>query len=169
MRWSISLLKKSEAPSAIKAWCKKMWTQYKKNPKIWFSDNGGEFVNNELQAWAHQEGLRWDLTTAYTPEQNGIAESTNKVILNKARAMIIGSGCLEALWCFAMDYACYVTNRLANKTTKKILFQDFEEDLEAGAIEVDLTNIRVFGCRAYRNTPKENRQLSRKFALRGEF
>ncbi|KAK4619720.1 hypothetical protein CLAFUW4_11127 [Fulvia fulva] len=69
-----------------------MWNFYKKTPKIWFSDQGGEFDNKELAREAQAEDIRWEFSAPYTPEQNGIAEASNKVVVNKARAMMIDSG-----------------------------------------------------------------------------
>ncbi|UJO24272.1 uncharacterized protein CLAFUR5_13429 [Fulvia fulva] len=125
-----------------------MWKFYKKTPKIWFSDQGGEFNNKELAREAQAEGIRWDFSGPYTPEQNGIAEASNKVVH------------------FAMKHSCYITNRLYNLTTKRIPIQDFEEDLGLGVREVDLSNIRRFACKAFRSL--DNKQDSAKFMPRAE-
>jgi len=49
-------------------------------------------VNHELINMAQQYGMRWDLSAAYTLEQNGVAESSNKVVVTRARSMLIDSG-----------------------------------------------------------------------------
>ena len=104
-RWAICCKLKSHVPQLVKQWTTKTFNQYRKMVKIWFSDRGGEFDNNELIAFCEREGLRWDFSAPYTPEQNGIAESSNKVILNKAKAMLIDSGIPLPLWSFAVAHA----------------------------------------------------------------
>ncbi|KJX96368.1 hypothetical protein TI39_contig644g00003 [Zymoseptoria brevis] len=165
-RWAIFCKLKSQAAQIIKKWTTKTFNQYKKMVKIWFSDGGGEFDNNDLITFAENEGLRWDFSAPYTPEQNGIAESSNKVILNKARAMMIDSGLPLPLWSFAVAHAIFLTDRLVCLSTNKIPLQEFDQDLNAGTPYIDLTKVRRFGCRAYLHD--QGRPDSWKFHPRAE-
>ena len=38
------------------------------------TDNGGEYVSREFDAYLKSKGIRHELTIAHTPEQNGVAE-----------------------------------------------------------------------------------------------
>jgi len=40
------------------------------------SDNGSEFVNDTINIFYHHNGIIYETTIPYTPEQNGIAERT---------------------------------------------------------------------------------------------
>jgi len=41
------------------------------------SDNGGEYTSNEFKYFFKGEGIKRELTTPYTPQQNGIVERKN--------------------------------------------------------------------------------------------
>ena len=38
------------------------------------TDRGGEFTSLEFNKFCEQNGIKRQLTTAYTPQQNGVAE-----------------------------------------------------------------------------------------------
>ena len=44
------------------------------------SDNGGEYLSNEFKAFLTQHGIKHELTVAYTPQQNGVAERMNRTL-----------------------------------------------------------------------------------------
>lgn len=148
-RWPIMTPRK-QGQSEIRNLTERLHRAYSKRPKLFFSDNGTEYKNLELIDWAKSDGIRWDFSAPYTPEQNGIAESTNKVILTRARSIMLDSGLPTSLWHFAVLYSCCITNRLANLTTKDIPLHQLEKELNAGPPEkVDLSNMKRFGCKAF--------------------
>ncbi|CAI7884003.1 unnamed protein product [Closterium sp. NIES-54] len=56
------------------------------------TDRGGEFLGAEMTAWLKNQGIQRELTMAYTPQSNGVAERANWTILDTARALLIESG-----------------------------------------------------------------------------
>jgi len=52
------------------------------------TDQGGEFTSQEFNNFYEVNGIRRQLTAAYTPQQNGVAERKNKTIMNMVRNMI---------------------------------------------------------------------------------
>lgn len=38
------------------------------------TDRGGEFTSNEFKEYCRENGIKRQLTTVYTPQQNGVAE-----------------------------------------------------------------------------------------------
>lgn len=105
MRWCTLLKDKRLATEALKSWMRRMKTAYGKIPILMFSDGGGEVRNNDLNHVADLEGMRWDTTAAYIHEQNGIAESSNKVILDRARTLLIATGFRQGMWYFVVLHA----------------------------------------------------------------
>ncbi|POS85479.1 hypothetical protein EPUL_002299 [Erysiphe pulchra] len=100
-------------------------------------------------AYCDQHGIRTDLSAPYTPEQNGIAESANKVVLIKARSMLIDARMPAIYWPWAVEYAGFITNRLYNLRTKKTRLIDFMQGLnQPHTGQVDLSHVPRFGCRA---------------------
>ena len=56
------------------------------------TDNGGEYTGSEFDSFCQQEGIKRQLTVAYTPQQNGIAERMNRTLLERTRAMLRTAG-----------------------------------------------------------------------------
>ena len=52
------------------------------------SDRGGEFVSTEFTKWCTSEDIQRQLTTPYTPSQNGVVERKNRTIMEMARSML---------------------------------------------------------------------------------
>lgn len=169
-RWAIPMKRKEDTSETLKSWLRMIHTAYKKTPVLIFTDGGKEFKNKDLEHTADAEGIRWDTSAPYTPEQNGIAESSNKVILSKARTMIIEAGFLIRLWNFAVQHSQYITNRIVNIGTKEIPLYDFKSDLGLTTSPIDHTNTMRFGCKAYKHIDKNDPKSvkSAKFAPRAD-
>jgi transposase InsO family protein len=61
------------------------------------SNNGGEYISHEFMKFCDDLGILRQLTQAYTPLQNGIAEGKNKSLIDKARCMAFASNTLPHL------------------------------------------------------------------------
>ena len=62
----------------IKEFVEQTENQFGKRVKILRTDRGGEFVNKKMQGYFRNKGIVHQLTCAYTPEQNGVAERKNR-------------------------------------------------------------------------------------------
>ena len=69
-----------------------------KNIKTFRSDNGGEFTSNEFKALCKYLGIKRELTTPYIPQQNGVEERMNRMIMEAARAMLHDQDIPMHLW-----------------------------------------------------------------------
>lgn len=76
--------------------------------KILQFDNGKEYVNHELEKYLKEEGTHHQLTIPYMPEQNGIAERTNRIIVKRARCLIQDAKYDKRLWAEAVNCAVYL-------------------------------------------------------------
>jgi transposase InsO family protein len=63
-----------EAYKSFSAWAK---TQHGATIKHLRSDRSSEFTSNSFSAYLRQEGTEHHLTTADTPQHNGVAKSLN--------------------------------------------------------------------------------------------
>ncbi|GJR79050.1 retrovirus-related pol polyprotein from transposon TNT 1-94 [Tanacetum coccineum] len=52
------------------------------------TDKGTEFLNKTLHAYFAKEGIRYETSTAQTPEQNGVVERQNRTLVEAARTML---------------------------------------------------------------------------------
>jgi len=85
------------------------------------SDNGTEYVNKAFDGFVKTNGIIRQLTTAYTPQQNGVAERANRILVEMSRCLLVQSGLCEAFWAEAIYTAVYLrnwspTSALANMT-----------------------------------------------------
>ncbi|CAI7870037.1 unnamed protein product, partial [Closterium sp. NIES-53] len=90
--WAYPLKQKGHAASTIKEdWLPFVEKQAECVVKRIRTDRGGEFLEAEMTAWLKKQGIQRELTTAYTPQSNGVAERANRTILETARALLIES------------------------------------------------------------------------------
>ncbi|GJX64496.1 retrovirus-related pol polyprotein from transposon TNT 1-94, partial [Tanacetum coccineum] len=85
---------------------------YGKKIKCLRTDNGGEYTSDESDTFCKQEGIKRQFTTAYTPQQNGVAKRMYRTLLERARAMLATASLEKSFWAEAVNTACYVINRL---------------------------------------------------------
>ena len=58
--------------------------------KILKTDGGGEYTSNEFGNYYYEEGIVREVMPPYTPQQNGVAERKNSLIMNMVRSMLKG-------------------------------------------------------------------------------
>lgn len=120
--------------------------------KILRSDNGSEYVTNELDEFLRCNGIIHQTSNPYTPEQNGLAERMNRTLVEKARSMLHGAGLPKSFWAEAVSTAAYLVNRSPTSGHGKT-----PEEVWSGKTP-DLSHLRVFGSKAMVHVPKELRR-----------
>ena len=113
------------------------------------TDNGGEFVSNEFDTWLCQHGIRRELTVAYTPHQNGVAERANRTIVEMARAMLVAARLPKSFWALAVATAVYVRNRSPTATLEHCTPYEAWYNRKPA-----IAHMRIFGCLAYAHVHK---------------
>ncbi|CAI7805290.1 unnamed protein product [Closterium sp. NIES-54] len=75
LMWAYPLKQKDHASSTIKEdWLPFVEKQAECVVKRIRTDWGGEFLGAEMTAWLKKQGIQRELTTAYSPQSNGVAE-----------------------------------------------------------------------------------------------
>lgn len=146
------LKQKSEAAAIIKEYVKWVENLFNRKPLVVRSDGGGEFINKELRNFYKQQGIQSQYTTAYSPQQNGIAERKIRSLTEMVRCMLIDAGMEKRFWGEAMLTATYIQNRLPSRSIQKTPFE-----LWWGR-KPDLSHFRVFGSQAYVHVPDTKRK-----------
>ena len=90
--WVYLLKSKTEVGDYITNFIKLIFTQFNKKIKIIRTDNGTEFVNNQLSSLFTELGMIHQNSCAYTPQQNGIVERKHSHLLNMARSLMFQGG-----------------------------------------------------------------------------
>ncbi|CAI7873023.1 unnamed protein product [Closterium sp. NIES-53] len=127
LEWSYPLKQKDHAASTIKEdWLPFVEKQAECVVKRIRTDRGGEFLGTEITAWLKKQGIQRELTTAYSPQSNGVAERANRTILETARALLIESEVGNSMWPHAVRHATVARNRVLTKspTSPRSIEQD---------------------------------------------
>ena len=149
MRWVITTKGKDEIANELVSWIEHQSHQYGKRIRAIFRDGGSEFMR--MKDHCDKYGIRTDISAPYTPEQNGAAKAANKVILQRARSLLIDAEMPPVFWPWAVEHSCYITNRLSCLRTKDVPLIDFLRGLrQPYNNRIDLTHLPRFGCRAYK-------------------
>ena len=106
---------KDEAAAALEEVIQLFETQLGKKVKQIRSDGGGEYLNHTMAAYCSSKGILHQKTTAYSPQQNGVAERLNRTLLDRTRAMLADSGLSLRYWGEAIMTANYLRNRSPSK------------------------------------------------------
>ena len=113
-------------------------------------DNAKEFgvLENVLRPW----GVVFEYTTAYTPEQNGVAERLNRTLVSMARCMLFDAELGQEFWAEAVITANYLRNLLPVASERGMT----PEEAWTGQ-KPSVKHLRVFGCECWVHIPKETR------------
>ena len=112
MTW-VSLLKtKGEVSSKFQQFYQMVETQFHARIQVLRSDNGGEFLNHDLNQFLQDHGIIHQRSCPYTPQQNGVAERKNKHLLEVVRASLFGANMPRSFWGEAVVSAAYLINRI---------------------------------------------------------
>lgn len=119
--------------------------------KILRSDNGTEYINKNFQEFCAKNGIKHETTVPYSPQQNGLSERVNRTIVEKARCMLMDANLSKQFWGEAVCAAVNVINVLPNAATKRAPNEIWYNK------KCDLSNFRIFGCRAMVWLPEQKR------------
>jgi hypothetical protein len=153
--YHVVLLKSKAAEETVK-WLKcfhKMAERQTGRPlKCIRTDNGTEFCNSLWKEYLEQEGIAHELTTPYTPQQNGLSERGHHTLANAARTMMFDACAPTSLWEEAFKTAAYLLNvcpsrHQEGKTPYEIWFQR----------KPNISHLRVWGSKAYAKVPDQLR------------
>lgn len=129
---------------------------------------GGEFTSNSFNEFCSVEEIKRQLTTAYTPKQNGVSERKNRTIMNMVRCLLAGRDVPKLLWLEAVKWATYVLNKSLTLSVKDITPEEEWSDKKPS-----VKHFRVFGCIFYVHIPDVHRKKldhkSIKCLFRGEW
>lgn len=116
------------------------------------TDRGGEFCSKEFDEFCKTFGIKRQLTAAYTPQQNGVAERRNQTIMNLVRSTLTEKKMPKEFWAEGVKWVTYVLNR----SPTAALENQTPEEAWSG-IKPDVTHFRVFGCIGHVHIPEAKR------------
>lgn len=76
---------KADTPVVVRRYLEKVKNLTGRKPKVFRSDRGTEYLNKDLQSYLADEGIKFECTTGYSPQQNGTAERQNRTLMEATR------------------------------------------------------------------------------------
>jgi len=116
------------------------------------TDRGGEFNSNEFEEFFKAQGISRQLTAAYTPQQNRVAERKNITIMNAVRSILADKKVPKVFCPEAVNWCVHVQNRSLTAAVK----EKTPEEAWSG-VKPTSTYFRVFGCIAHTHIPDQKR------------
>nr|GEX09992.1 zinc finger, CCHC-type [Tanacetum cinerariifolium] len=138
------LTSKDQTFSTFKEFRQRIEIEMRMKLRMLRTDRGGEFTSNEFTKYCKENGIARQLTTPYSPQQDGVVERRNKTVLSTTRSMIKAMKLPLTFWTEAVRHVIYILNRvptraLVDKTPYKALYNR----------KPNLENLRIFRCIAY--------------------
>ena len=142
--WTYLLPSKHHTISHIKMFHSFVKNHFNTKVKTIRSDNGSEFVNQNLTQFFHQEGIIHQSTCPYTPQQNARVERKHKHLLEVARAIRFQANFPIHFWGYCILAATYIINRLPskplqNRTPYELIYKT----------PPAFSHLKIIGCQAY--------------------
>ncbi|KAL1207150.1 Retrovirus-related Pol polyprotein from transposon TNT 1-94 [Cardamine amara subsp. amara] len=117
------------------------------------TDRGGEYLSKEFIQFCEETVISRQLTTAFTPQQNGIAERKNCTIMNMVRSILNNRDVPKRLWPEAVIWAVHVLNH----SPTLVLKEKTPEEMWSG-VKPTVDYFRVFSCLAHVHVPDQRRK-----------
>jgi len=95
-------------------------TQFESPIKRLRSDNGREYVNQNLSKFLQENKVVHELTCVDTPQQNGVAERKNRHLLEVTRTLLFQTFVPKSCWGEAVLTATYLINRLPSRVLEGV-------------------------------------------------
>jgi hypothetical protein len=108
------------------------------------TDRGGEFNSLEFVTFYEEAGIRRNTTSPYSPQQDGIVEKRNQMVVEMARSLMKSMGLPATFWAKAVKTAVHILNRSPTRSLKGMTPYEAWRNKKP---RVDY--LRTFGCVAH--------------------
>ncbi len=143
---------KGEVFEIFKAWRASVERETGRQLKVLHSDNGGEYLTDQLAVDLKVEGTHHKRTNPGTPQENGVAERFNRTLVEMGRTILIAAGAPTQAWGEALTTACYLRNRAPTSALQGVVPQG-----AWAGFKPTVKHLKPFGCVAYVYIPAEKR------------
>ncbi|WKA10494.1 hypothetical protein VitviT2T_028060 [Vitis vinifera] len=152
MCWVYFIKLKNEVFSVFKQFKALVENQSNLSIKILRSDNGTEYTSSQFVEFCSTAGIKRQLTTPYTPQQNGVSERKNQTVKQMARCLLFEKKMPSNFWAEAVNTFAYLLNRLPTKSLKN------KTPHEAWyGVKPFVNHLKIFGSICYYHVPKPKR------------
>jgi len=159
------MLKKSDVFASFKLFKSLVERQTGRKIRCFHNDKGGEYKLGALLKFCADEGIRVEFTTRATPQQNGVAERSNRTMSEAITSMITEANLPPSFWNHALSTYHHVHNRCLTSALGKDItpYEVFK------GRKPKIGHLRVFGCRAYVLIGRDKRKSLQGHTMKGVF
>lgn len=143
---------KDEVFSKIKHYVEMVKNQLGRKPKVIRSDRGREYYNKDVLDYLSGEGINFQCTVGYAPQQNGVSERKNRTLMEGARTLLVDARLGKHFWAEAVRHGNYVFNRIIPQGAEKSPYEMFYGKTPT------YNDLHRFGCDVYSMIPYEKRR-----------
>lgn len=140
--WVYLLHNKDELFTYFKNFHKLVNTRFDAKIKVFRTDNGIEYFKGECGAYLTEHEILHQSSCVDTPEQNGVAESKNRHLIEVARSLMFTMGVPLSFWGDVILTAAYLINRM----TSRVLDFAICIGLLQGLVSLYFIPPKVFSC-----------------------
>ena len=152
-RYVLFARSKAQVPEKFREFAKSVETKFEHPLKVFRSDNGTEYVNEDLSQYFKKKGITVSHSAPHTSEQNGKSERANRTIVESVRTMMKARDLPTMLWAKAVNMAAYLQNRtLSRSHPEKTPYEAWHGE------KPRVDHLRIFGSTAYAHIPKQFRK-----------
>ncbi len=129
------------------------WAQNQSENKLksYRTDFREEFDKELFKTWCEENDVQWELSTPYSPEQNGKAERLNYTLMSSVRSILLTMKLPKSLWLEILKTIAYLKIR-----TPSIDGITPFEHLKGE--KPNLCHLKIGGSRAWVHIPKKRRR-----------
>lgn len=117
------------------------------------TDRGGEFTSSAFNEFCSSNGISRQLTTTYSPQQNGVAERRNRTLMNMVRCVLNDKEIPLKFWPEAVNWAVHVLNRCPT-----LAIQDKTPEEAWSGMKPSVEHFKIFGCIGHVHIPDVRRK-----------
>lgn len=129
----------------------KLQRKYKTPIRALRCDRDAVFLSKQFQAFLATQGIAFEPTSGYSPQENGHAERAIRTLNETRDALLADSGLAAKFWGDALMHGCYLKN-LCSSTAKASPWE-----LLTGS-KPDVSSLKIFGCNVFVRIPAEKRR-----------
>ncbi|GJT29034.1 retrovirus-related pol polyprotein from transposon TNT 1-94 [Tanacetum coccineum] len=108
--WTHFLRSKDETPNVLIDFLRLVQRGLHTQVRTVRTDKGAKFLNKTLHAYFAQEGIKHQMSTDRTPEQNSVVERRNHTLVEAARTMLSAAKVPLFFWVEAIATTCFTQN-----------------------------------------------------------
>jgi len=117
------------------------------------TDRGGEFTSSEFNDYYNTYGITRQLTTAYSPQQNEVAERRNCTLKNMVRCMLVARDDPKKYWPEASNLATHVLNKDPTSTLSIMTLEEVWTTRKPS-----MEHLKMVGCIGHVHVPNVTRK-----------